>query len=492
MRPALLLPLLLSIAAAAPLAAQRDDSRGVGAMVEEARRLTDRDDERAGPLVERALARLTRPEDRAVRVKALAVRCWTRAGVVEPAALIAAADSAIAEAERAGDARARADLRVCRGYGYADAGRGAGAAADYDFGAAEGRRLKDDRLLAVALMLRGELRYYRGELGGALEDLNQAYALYTRLDNASRVRHAERIANLYADRRVAQYDRAIEYYRQVLAAHQRPDRRATWPPAGSTWAARWSRRATWSGAGLLPPRAGSSGGWATRRWPRSASAPSASCWPGWGARTRRCAWLDQALAVRPLGRRGATRRSRGSRAGSRCAGGAHGRRAARPGGGAGALRGARRTRASWRRCRTSARRRWPPPATGAARTRRARAGAAAARAGRKAARGAHLAAARAVRHGEEGAGEPRPGARERAARAGAEGRHAHPLAADGGDRAQRGIIGDPGRARGPPPPQRAAAARAGAHRRADAPSQPPPPAAVADERVEAARRAPAR
>jgi diguanylate cyclase (GGDEF)-like protein len=128
----------------------------------------------------------------------------------------------MAEAGAAADARSYADLRLCRGYGSDAGGHASQAAADFDFGVREGRRLADGPVLAGALMFRGEMRYYRGELGGALEDLNEAYALYTRLGNEGRKRHAlNAIANVYADRRVAQYDRAIEYYRQLLAAHQR-------------------------------------------------------------------------------------------------------------------------------------------------------------------------------------------------------------------------------------------------------------------------------
>jgi diguanylate cyclase (GGDEF)-like protein len=205
-------------AAAAPLAAQTDPR----ALVAQAERLQDVDDDRALRLVQQALPLLRRPEDRAPRMQALALRCWTSAGSAEPDTLVALAERGMAEARAAGDAAAYADLRLCRGYGY-DAGNHAEqAAADYDFGAREGRRLGDRRILAAALMFRGEQRYYRGEIGGALEDLNEAYALYTRLGNDPRMRHTlNDIANVYADRRVAQYDRAIEYYRQMLAANLR-------------------------------------------------------------------------------------------------------------------------------------------------------------------------------------------------------------------------------------------------------------------------------
>jgi diguanylate cyclase (GGDEF)-like protein len=209
----------IALAAAAPLHAQRaPDPR---ALLARAEQLQDVEDEGALRLVNQALPLLQKPEDRPLRLKALAMQCWSSAGVIEPDAQVALAERGMAQAQAAGDASVYADLRVCRGYAH-DAGNHANEAlADFDFGVREGRRLRDDPVLATALMLRGQFRYYRGELGGALEDLNEAYALYSRLRDESRVRMTlSSIASLYADDRVAQYDRAIEYYRQVLAFNQ--------------------------------------------------------------------------------------------------------------------------------------------------------------------------------------------------------------------------------------------------------------------------------
>jgi len=203
----------LATVTAAPLAGQAPDPR---ALIARAERLQDVDDAGAHRLVQQALPLLPRAGD-PLRLKALALRCWTSADGAE---MVALAEQGMAEAHAAGAAAEYADLRLCRGYGYDADDRSAQAAADYEFGLGEGRRLGNARVLAAALMLRGEMRYYRGELGGALEDLNQAYALYARLGVRTRVRHTlTDIANVYADRRVAQYDRALEYYRQVLASN---------------------------------------------------------------------------------------------------------------------------------------------------------------------------------------------------------------------------------------------------------------------------------
>ncbi|HEX2080907.1 MAG TPA: tetratricopeptide repeat-containing diguanylate cyclase [Longimicrobium sp.] len=217
----LLLLLILLLLPGGPLRGQgAEDPR---ALLAQAERLHAQDDEAAAlPLVERALALLQGPAaDRALRMKALGLRCWINAGVIDPDSLVALAQRGVDEAVRAGDARAAADLRLCRGYGYESLGRMNEATAEYEHGVAEGRRLGDPRLLADGLMLRGEMRYYRGEMGVALADLTESHDLYVRLGNEDRQRHTlNDIANLYADRRVGEYDKAIEYYRQLLAAHQ--------------------------------------------------------------------------------------------------------------------------------------------------------------------------------------------------------------------------------------------------------------------------------
>lgn len=191
------------------------------ALFEQAERLQAAGDEAALPTVERAIALLRAPANRAVRMKALGLRCWLLAGAADPDSLVALASAGVAEAERAGDARARADLRLCRGYGHEGAGRMNEATAEYESAVSEGRRLRDEQLLADGLALRGELRYYRGEMAGALADVTEAHALYARLGKAnSERRMLNAIANVYADRRVGEYDKALEYYRQVLAANQ--------------------------------------------------------------------------------------------------------------------------------------------------------------------------------------------------------------------------------------------------------------------------------
>jgi diguanylate cyclase (GGDEF)-like protein len=218
--------LLLSLLTGARLDAQPVAQNG-RALFEQAEAMQAAGDEAALPTVERALALLRAPADRAVRMKALGLRCWLSLSSVDPDSLVAVASAGAAEAERAGDARTRAELGLCRGYGHESAGRVNEATADYEFSVAEGRRLGERQLLADALILRGELRYYRGDMGSALADLTESHELYVRLDKPGSQRRAlNAIANLYADRRVGEYDKALEYYRQLLAAHRAAGRTA--------------------------------------------------------------------------------------------------------------------------------------------------------------------------------------------------------------------------------------------------------------------------
>lgn len=108
-----------------------------------------------------------------------------------------------------------------RGMQYEQAGRLDEAERDYVAALTEAQRQGQQKLVADTLTQRGYLRYYRGDMNHALVDLRRAYDLYAALHDDSGRRNAlEQIAHLYADDRVAQYDRAIEYYRQLLPQYE--------------------------------------------------------------------------------------------------------------------------------------------------------------------------------------------------------------------------------------------------------------------------------
>jgi diguanylate cyclase (GGDEF)-like protein len=216
-RLALLFFFILLSAGAGTAAAS--DPNVARVLIEEAQRTSGQDPKGALRLLDRAFL-LLGPQDSALRREALSKKCWWTAYGGGDAA-IAVAESGLAEAGRTKNPRLSAELHVCRGYAYEQQDRIDEAAREYEIGVQEGERLGDRNILAQALALRGELRYYQGDFGDALVDLNRAHEIAVALGNQGDQRHAlNAIANLYADARVGQYDRALEYYRQLLAANE--------------------------------------------------------------------------------------------------------------------------------------------------------------------------------------------------------------------------------------------------------------------------------
>lgn len=141
--------------------------------------------------------------------------CWLYSYTRPEQALALAA----AEMKRGGLYASR--LRVCRGYAYENLEKISLALEDYEAGVHEARRLGDEALLARALVLRGEQRMLGSLYADALEDLKAAYELALKLKDQSQQRYTlNAIANLYADRNVREYDRALEYYRRLLAMNE--------------------------------------------------------------------------------------------------------------------------------------------------------------------------------------------------------------------------------------------------------------------------------
>lgn len=146
----------------------------------------------------------------------LSTKCWKLAAS-EPKKV----DAFVGDALRrhGNDPALSGHLRACRGWVLENVeGRINEAAAEYEAAVVLTERGGEQDALADALVLRGELRHYRGQFDEAIEDLQRSYAVGT---TPKQKRYAlNAIANLYADRRVGAYDRAIEYYRQLLASHE--------------------------------------------------------------------------------------------------------------------------------------------------------------------------------------------------------------------------------------------------------------------------------
>jgi diguanylate cyclase (GGDEF)-like protein len=135
------------------------------------------------------------------------------------AMLLTEAHAAQTAPQQAAAKRARALMD--QGQALEDQGRLDDAARQYTAARVEAERGGAREALADALLHVGYVRYYRGDTNAALLDLRRAYdvsvsAGYTHGQQAA----LDEIAHVYADDRVGQYDRAIEYYRQLLPQYE--------------------------------------------------------------------------------------------------------------------------------------------------------------------------------------------------------------------------------------------------------------------------------
>jgi diguanylate cyclase (GGDEF)-like protein len=203
----------LTCAIALPLCA--GDTR-VASLLDEAERIHAADKARSKRLLgdaERALA-----NDPALTARARLLECkWADDA---PAAL-RAADAGLAAASRAGSIALRAKLTACRGTALVAAERNSDAERDLTAAAALARQSGDSQTETEVLSTLGYLQYTRGAMADALANVQSAYRIAERIHyEKSRLEALSLIANVYADANVAQYDRAIEYYRQLAAAYE--------------------------------------------------------------------------------------------------------------------------------------------------------------------------------------------------------------------------------------------------------------------------------
>lgn len=139
----------------------------------------------------------------------------------DPATAYRALAIGLPAAERAKSAALRAKLLGCRATVLLVEGKTAAAEREYVTVAAIARQTADKALEADALGEIGYLQYTRGAMADALTNLQNAYRLNAQLGNEKgRLDALAMIAHVYADAHVAQYDRAIEYYRQLLGKYE--------------------------------------------------------------------------------------------------------------------------------------------------------------------------------------------------------------------------------------------------------------------------------
>jgi diguanylate cyclase (GGDEF)-like protein len=140
----------------------------------------------------------------------------------DPAASYRAVEIGLPAAERARRAGLRANLMACRAGTLMAEGKGSAAEQEYLAVVAMARQLHDLPLEAEAVGDIGFLQYNRGAMADALANLQTSYRLFAQLgDEKGRLEALSNIANVYADAHVGQYDRAIEYYRQLVGEYEK-------------------------------------------------------------------------------------------------------------------------------------------------------------------------------------------------------------------------------------------------------------------------------
>jgi len=139
-----------------------------------------------------------------------------------PPAAYRAVAIGLAAAERVGSVGLRAKLLGCRAGRLAAEGKAVAAEQEYVTVVALARQVRDVRLEGEAVAGLGFLQYLRGAMADALTNFQTAYRLSVQLgDEKERLEALSLIANVYADAHVAQYDRAIEYYRQLMGEYEK-------------------------------------------------------------------------------------------------------------------------------------------------------------------------------------------------------------------------------------------------------------------------------
>ncbi len=196
----------------------------VGTLLAEAKALEEKDPARALLLAQRATTTAQGLGDPALLRRAQVVLCNATAAMDADAALPIAGNGVRASREAA-DARSSAGFLSCRGYALYLLGKPGEAAIAFESAVASAERAgdaaADKEALADALAQRGGGRHYHGRYDDAIADLNRAYALNVEIGHKSGRRYTlNAIANVYSDENVGEYDKAIGYYRQLLKENE--------------------------------------------------------------------------------------------------------------------------------------------------------------------------------------------------------------------------------------------------------------------------------
>src|SRR3954469_9210662 len=203
---------LVCVVAGVRLAAA--DAGRLRSILDEAERIRATDKPKARQLLDSV--EREKPADPEVVARVQLLECkWAGA----PAAAYRAAAIGLTSTKSAG---LRAKLIACRASALMTDGKAVDAEREFGTAAALARQVGDLPLQAEALESIGYLQYTRGAMADALTNVQTSYRINAQLgDEKWRLEALSMIANVYADAHVGQYDRAIEYYRQLLVDYDK-------------------------------------------------------------------------------------------------------------------------------------------------------------------------------------------------------------------------------------------------------------------------------
>ncbi|MEA2568311.1 MAG: hypothetical protein QOI24_312 [Acidobacteriota bacterium] len=206
---------LLVVLLASALGSASEQNR----MLAEAERIRSADKPKSRQMLDAVNRTITPATDPLVRGQALYLECiWSD----EPQAAYRFFAAGMAIAEQTKSSVLKAKFYGCRANALQFEGKPHEAEADYATAMKLAAEAKDGAVEADTRVNLAFLEYNRGAMADALSNLQSAYRISaSRGDEKRRLDALTMMANVYADSKVAQYDRAIEYYRQLVAGYEK-------------------------------------------------------------------------------------------------------------------------------------------------------------------------------------------------------------------------------------------------------------------------------
>ncbi|HET7433319.1 MAG TPA: tetratricopeptide repeat-containing diguanylate cyclase [Thermoanaerobaculia bacterium] len=207
------------LALALAMRVQAFDAQAVAKTLDDAAKLRESDKTKSRQMLDSVQRELAANPDPLLVARAQLLECqWADT----PPVAYRAVATGLAAADRAGSVSMRAQLTACHAYAMWYDSKQQEAEREFNAAVELAHRANDPVVEADATYNLGELQYERGAMADALANLQRAYRIDERLGRQKqRLDCLTGIANVYADTKVAQFDRAIEYYRQLEGEYEK-------------------------------------------------------------------------------------------------------------------------------------------------------------------------------------------------------------------------------------------------------------------------------